>query len=601
MSAAVCLGGVVAEKNRKIRFRVHIIVSVLLLVATLLFAVFRFAPVFERFIQSIVDFGLSIAYFFATPLGAVIQPAVQEFPAAQMQELLPLTVDEFVLGWGRFWSLFATKQNLVAYSGKLLEVLIVIAMVSVPVLIVALIFALGVWLGYRRIDTEKKGNTWQLNAFLWVKRRTYFPAKKEVKRYFSFVAEHKWWFIIPFGILWAYNLNLLTVALELLAFVFYVAISQNYVNVVVQVVKLIVDLSVPALFFPVWVWLMFGYYVFHLMRCSLAKMVRDYYVMKDDEFLDKHPGALYFGGKQRSKKTSILTACKQLFERRFRRKAHEKIRARKKQFPFFNWQNYLQVVQGCRERRVFVKFKDVDRFVYRLKAIYERREEINVETYRRLMWQHYGYDINDFFEYAENYSMWYNNGITYVSIYSALLNYAKLFLIYNQRTTLDISNYPIREDFDFKDYGAWPIFDGDLFRDPKESAELSQFGHKINWDLFRLGEVFDPTTAYETAIEYGIGCAPEVAKERKNKATKSAAIKANPDGPNQNNDFFELDTKIRGQLATIDNYDFWVWLLDDQRFDSLGAESKDLTTQCLIKQTTPEKLFLPLFDTEKKV
>ena len=206
--------------------------------------------------------------------------------------------------------------------------------------------------------------------------------------------------------------------------------------------------------------------------------------------------------------------------------------------------------------------------------------------------------MNELFEYADSgYSMVYDNGTVKSSIFNTIEKYACLYMIYSQPTPLDTSNYAIREDFRFKDYGCFPIFDGDLFRSSKESEKYSQYSHIINFDPFRPGKAFDEKTRYDEAVEFGIGVVQEVAKERKNRYTQTG--KKDDLVANQSNDLFELDTKMRGHVATIDNFDFWRWLFDDQRPDSLGADSKDLTTICQIKKTSDAKIVLPLFAIEE--
>lgn len=601
MSAAqVPMGGVRAEKRRKNRKIIHWILTAAFIVVTILFAVFRFEAVALRTwtalkdaFRSIVNFGIE---FFGAP--GIIETTVQDFPAEQMEALLPLTVEELVTLARRFWSLLTNEANVRAYFAAVQDFLYDVAWYMLPVMMLCGALALVVWLSYKKIDTGR-GDTKPLQVFKKIKRATYNKAKRAVKRYVEFFKDEKRvkWLTWTFALLWAYNLNVLTIALEAVAYVFYLSITQDLANIAVQLTKLIVDLSVPVFFFPLWLWVIVGYIVFHKIRLKVGKKLRDYYVAQTEAFLDKHPGALFLVGKQRSGKTTLLTMFKVLYERVFRKAAKKRLRARDRQFPHFDWKGIVQVIKHGRESGAFVIFDDVARFARRLEVICE---ENLYDKYRESMLEYYGYDVNELRTYVEEGGrMAYSNGISESSLFLAIERYGQLFYIYSQDSALDISNYPIRDDFTFADHGCFPVFDGDLYRKVKESKENTKRSHIVNYDWFRLGEVFDEDSADDVAIEYGIGVQTEFAKDRKNKATKSFSIKKRK--ANQNNDFFELDTKMRSQIATIDYFNFWVWLFDDQRAGSLGADNKDMTTECLIKERSADKLFLPCFIFEELI
>ena len=390
--------------------------------------------------------------------------------------------------------------------------------------------------------------------------------------------------------------------MEGLAFLIYASESFDILNIPVQVIKLLGDLTVSITFLPVWSWIIIAYVLFEKFRRNLGEDKRQSYVDKDEKWLENHPGALFFVGKQRSKKTSLLAMMKRVIERMFRKKALKKFNYRNMQFPHFHWVEIEDVIDRCRDKQIKT-LEDVEIFARRIQEgykYYKQKNDVLFKAHKTFIKKLYGYDIQDFIEYAEidKYPLTYNNGTMEISLFNAIENYGKLYMVYSQPTTLDVSCIPIREDFRFINYGAFKIFDGDLFKAPKEGKENKQYSHIIPYDAFRLGKVFNEEKRYNIAVEYGMGVCPEFAKERGNRFNRVGAKKED-DIANQNNDLFEVDTKMRGHIANIDNDDFWRWLFDDQRGDALGADNRDMTTIVHIKKTFTPIITLPFYEVDE--
>lgn len=628
------------EKKQKI---IHHVLTIAFLIVAVLFSIFRFEDVFKRTVQSLVDLKNSCLYFVLYPLHLehLVEITVLQIPE-HMITMLPLTPEEFVQFCERFWDIFVsweTVEEFFEYVGDVLRPLAE----TLLYLLLPMLSTFGVlWFIYSRVDVpeetqkakkrkkkkdskkaakaQKEEAKERPNAKKKAKKKkkgkpeSAFPDSKALQRWKRFEVKvlfkirnavvnyaaffkSKKYYVVPMIVIWAYNLNGATIALEALAWLFYVSISIEYHTILIMLAKLAVDLTVVAGFLPWWAWVIVGYKVYDYIRRSIGDALLKHYIAKDEEFLIKHPGALFVVGKQRSKKTTILTLLKIIFERRFREIAKKKFAQRNKQFPFFRWSSIERTVRCCRENNTFKTFEDMTIFVLYLKNFFSAQNSIQGQNLRYAIKVKYGYDVQELVDYASRYSMLYDNDVVETSIFEAIERYAQLFFIYSQTSPLDISNFSIREDFTFKDHGFFPIFDGDLFRKSKDSKKNSQFSHRIKFDIFRPGKVFDPETRYDEAVEYGIGVLQEFAKDRKNRYTKAG--KQNDLDVNQDNDLFELDTKMRGHVATIDFFDFWVWLFDDQRPGSLGADNKDLTTICRIKETSDAKIILPGFAIEE--
>ena len=616
---------------------IHHILTIVFLIGAVLFSIFRFQDVFWRTFQALIDLKNSLLYYvlFIFRLEDLVPVTVIEISQG-MVTMLPLTPDEFLVFWDRFIERLFSWENFQAYFEWLMDELQPIAETLAYLLIPLVAFVAILFFYYAKVDkkqekkaeekpkqkekvkksgkapkrkprengkrAEREEELLDSAPLQWWKRnlegRISAPIRRAVREYHRFFWEHKlyYWAMI---LIWTYNLNILTILIEAVAWIFYVAMSIDYVTILIQIAKLAIDLTVVIGFFPWWAWLIIGYIVFDWIRCWLGDKLLLHYIEKDKEFLARHPGALFVVGKQRSKKTSILTTLKLILERQFREKAMEKFATRDKQFPYFRWRGIEETVERCRKNGKFKTLEDMTFFAFYVKRAFEEQNAQRKEFLCSRVLQMYGYDVEELIRYSKLYDLTYDNGTVEFTIWEAIERYSQLYFIYSQPTPLDISNYSIREDFMFKDHGFFPIFDGDPFRSAEESGKYSQYSHIYNGDVFRPGKVFDPKTRYDEAAEFGIGVMQEFAKERKNRYSRSG--KANDKEANQDNDLFELDTKMRGHVATIDFFDFWRWLFDDQRPDSLGADNKDLTTICRIKETTDARICLPFFAIEELI
>lgn len=593
----------------KIKNRVMHIVTWCFLATALLFSIFHFGlPIIKRLWMSLCDFWHSIAAYgillFTAKDGAIL-PTVQEFPVG-MDTVLPLSWEELKVFAEIWWGIFKDEKTILAFVLLVLEKFaLILSWISLAMLPMGtIVFVL--WLLNRGKDNNYAKNTAALERFEKIRRATWWKAKSAIKTYRKFVFK-RWYYWLAFALVWAYNLNFLTIAIELVAWVFYLAWAgtlEAYLNILVQIAKFAVDFSVSVIFIPGWAWAIIIYWLFSLWRKWLGVKRLKKCIKHDEDIIDRYPGAIFVNGKQRSKKTSMLTMLKMLYERRFRKKAKGKFQQRDKQFPMFPWINLERFIDKNRASgRIYLRYhcKQFIRLLRKLQGMPEC--DVKRIHYFALLKKRYGYTWDDyFFGYDTSYGLEYNNGLEIVHLYDALENYAQLYFIYHQPTPLDLSNLSIREDFTWKDFGNFPVFDGDLLkRDAATSVKLSKYSHIIPFDAFRPGLKFNPENANDVAIEYGIGVIQEVDKERKNSKTRSSAGNKG-DGEHglatQDNDGFETDLKVRGQVAMIDFEEFWVWLMDAQRVGDLGASNAELTVQMFIKGRAEEEFKLPFFEVE---
>lgn len=583
--------------------RFYILTSVLLIVGSLLFSVFRFERVFPRIIQSFVDVGLSIAFYFTELCEFhVIKPTVGVVPV-DVKTTMPAEWAQFRTKLVTFGKLLISKDNLKAcFSdlwGTTLKVLEIVMMIA-P--IVALII-FGIVSMYNTENIEYDRKTKPRRAFEAVERAVYLPVKAYVVGYIRHLKTHR----LAWGIfvaVWLYNLNVFTIMLEAFAYLMYFAIATFSIHALyAQLVKLVYDLGVPVDFLPWWVWAIIIYKVIDKIRRSIGMQMLYHYENVNRAFLKLYLGALFICGKQRTKKTTLITDMAMTQEVIFREEAQERLAIRDKQFPHFPWQNVEVFYRNTLKKHSLPTLASMRDFVAMLREMFEKRalyaklnpkaKEARFEVLRRK----YGYTWNDFifgYDY-ERYGMTYYDNLTVINIFDAIEAYLQLFYIYAAPTSLIFGNYSVRTDLQWYDNGNYPELDADFFtRDPRNEEEKSQNSHVAHLDNFRLYKVVNPSDPYIDGFEAGILDVMEWAKERGNQITNQG-VKADDNKANAKNDGFELNMKIQTHQSTIDNYTFFRLLMDDHRPDSLGADNKDLCNIIMVKEVSEARVVMPFY------
>lgn len=581
------------------------VISIALVCISLLFAVFRFEGVFTRLLQGIRDFGLSVAFYFTELPGlelGVITPTVGEIPQG-IESLLPFEWPEFVAKMETFFTLFFDKEDLSVFFDDLIYNLVNVlsyALTFAPAVI--LIIFLCCW-AYKQ-PNNNKGKTGPRKAFEKLEETVYVPIRDFIKGYVEYVQLYRLVRNVLLAI-WLYNLNVITLAFEVIAYLLYAAYELfNVQALYAQLVKLVYDVSVPLLFLPWWFTAIVVYRWFDKMRKNLAVASLQFFEACNKEFLKLYLGALFIVGKQRMKKTTIITDMALSQEVIYREEAFERFKNRDKQFPFFPWQELEEFYFRSQERHTLPTLASCREFIKKLRirfekyALYEKYP--NLVNSSLLAFRKYGYTHDDFlFGYDwQKYGLTYVDGLTLISIFDAIESYLQLFYIYAAPTSLIFGNYSIRTDIRWADEGNFPLLDADFFnRNPEDMLEESQYAHVAHLDSFRIYKVVNPEDPYADGFEVGVPTFMENAKERGNQNTNQA-VKASDSGANPKNDGTEMFWKIQTHNSTVENYTFCRPFMDDHRPDSMNADAKDMCDIIMIKDVSEAKLVMPFYMVE---
>ncbi len=589
------------EKERLSRADVYDIVSMILIGVSLLFSFFQFLPVATRFVQAVIDLGVSFAYYFTENvllITGLVTPTIGTIPDG-IEAVLPFDWEEMQAKLETYFVLFAQKENLEAYLLKVLydflDFLIVVCNILPMVIAGIAVFVLVYTSENNNYDEKTKPR----KVYEKLEEKVLHPTIGFVRGYLLHIKGRKIEKALKW--IWLYNLNVVTIGLEVLAYLFYFSVSFFEIHsFYALIVRVAFDLTVPIAFIPWWLWIIFGYNVFNKMRRKIGMGLLYAYQAANKLFLELYLGALFLVGKQRAKKTTIITDMALNQEVIFREQAYERLATRDKQFPFFPWQSLELFIMAGVESHDLPTLASIREFFNKLRQRFDREQNQRYTSESKknaliFLRKKYGYTWDDFlfgYDY-EKHGLTYNDHLTNIDVFEAIEAYAQLFYIYAAPTSLLFGNYAIRTDILWDDKGNFPVMDADMLsRSPETMEEDSQQSHVARMDCFRLLKVMNPEDPYKDGFEVGVLNMMEMAKERGNQ-NSNAGVKAGDGSVNAKNDGFEMNIKMQGHASTIDNYTFFRLLLDDQRPDSLSAENKDLCTVIKIKTVDDARIVMP--------
>lgn len=565
----------------KRRFDYRHIVCIAITLAFLCVSVFVFPTALVRLIEGGRDFGLSVAYYFCEIFGIPhnITPTVNELPQTSfLSTFLPDTWVGFKSNWSAYWQLWATKENFFGYLSFLCNLIYYLCygiLILIPFIFLAvLLFKHSLKEENNDYDKDSK----PLKAFKWLSAHTYRPVKRWLTGFWTFVKEHKPYWII-WAVLWAYNFNLFTILLEFFAYYFYFAVSFDIVNLYRQVYKLFLDLSVPFTFIPVWAWIIIAVIVLELVCRKIARNRLLHRERRNRGFINERGVVSFVVGVMGVGKTLQITDMALSAEVQFRDSAYEIILETDMKFPYFPWINFENALKDEIERHNVYDLPSCRLWVHNACAAYSDdpcREKI------------YGYDY-------ERYGLTYDDKLKLTDIWQALEDYACAYFIYTVQSSLLLSNYSVRTDMLLSDLGNFPLWNGDFFsRDSRLMDSYSRHAHILDFDMLRLGRQMLENNPNKNAFGFGVYIISEIDKERKN-TPELKEVKASANECNQKNDLFNVLIKMSRHACVVANRVFIKIFADLQRPDSLGADARELGEIIEIKDKGEQTLALPRF------
>ncbi len=200
---------------------------------------FVFSSSYLRFWETIIDFGVSVKYYFCTlfEIENPTQATIVDYSKIIVWDtVLPEDFEAFKSGATEFFRLLVDKDNFLSWLtefgvkvGDFTKILCII----LPCLLVLLLVIKRL---YSSTNSKHNIDTVPLRIFKGVSSVTYQPVKQFMAQYICFVREHDWIWKLWVAIL-VFHFNLASVILAFFAFYFYFAVSFDFGNIYVQMEK----------------------------------------------------------------------------------------------------------------------------------------------------------------------------------------------------------------------------------------------------------------------------------------------------------------------------------------------------------------------------
>ncbi len=567
------------------RRAVNITVSVLISVIFVLLGVFVFSSSSLRFVEALIEFVQSIAFYFCEICGIEhnIVPSVNA-PSQVVGNMikLPDNLDGFKENTQSFFSLFVSGENFIGWWQSLtgtLETLSKVLVLLLPCLI-GLWFVIR-WL-YGRSNIRHNKDTVPLIVFKFLSRCTYQPLKRFIRGYACFLREHGWiwkcWVAV-----WVFHFNLASILAGFLAYYFYFAVSFDLTTVYPQICRLFIDVQIPFRYFPYWSLLFVAWHLFQRWRRRSALSRLRHYEARNCGFINELPIVSIACGSMGKKKTTAITDMALSQEVMFRQKALEILQRNDMKFPFFPWICFEKELQRCMEYGTVYNLATIKAWVGLKRTRFMRHHNAR--------WQLYGYD-------AQRYGFSYDDSLSVSTLFDVLETYAQAYFIYVIQSSLIVANYSIRSDNVMMDEGNFPMWLSDFF--PQGHRQNSRHAHILDFDVLRLGKKVIENNTNAGSFEFGVVAITEIGKERGNNLELQEKKKKDEEA-NQKNDLFNAWLKMCRHSATVDNFPFIKVFTDEQRPESWGADARDLCDIVNIASSSKQKLAYPLYTIEDMI
>ena len=247
--------------DRRIKV-MNICLTAVLSVGFILLAVFVFGESYIRFCEACVDLFNAGKYYVNELFGteyAVDQTFNRLSEVMRYDVGLPTDWNNFTLQMQVAWKRFISKDNLVAWGGNSLVAVGNTAKVLVIVvpLLVVLYFVLADI--YRRPNNKYNEDTKPLKWWKVFENNVLMPFIRYLKQYYWCITS-KQWIVRLWLVLWAFSLNLASIAVAFVAYYLYFVVSFDVAHLYMQVCRLAVDLQViltkaPLLLVALAVWM----------------------------------------------------------------------------------------------------------------------------------------------------------------------------------------------------------------------------------------------------------------------------------------------------------------------------------------------------------
>ncbi len=565
--------------------KIHITLTVLISLGFALLGVFVFFRSYLRFVEGMRDLCFSVGFFFAESFGIAHDIPLTVLDGSEVYSWaswVPKDLSGFKQNAGEYFRLLVSLDNFRAWGRSVANFFLGLADALSVILPCIIIFYLIMRVIYRRRDLGHNRDTLPLRAWKKIAGCTYQPLKRHAESYLQFYREHRaikiCWLMV-----WLFNFNLISIAVEFFAFYFCFAIKFNVGDIFHQLGKLLIDLNVAFRYFPWWTLLTIAWLLFNRWRRKFAMNRLRHMEARNCGFINELPIVSITCGSMGKKKTTAITDMALSQAVMFRQKALSILQENDMKFPYFPWISFEDELRKCMEHGTVYNLATVKGWVEKKRRRFLHHGDAALQLY--------GYDVG-------RYGLVYDDALKHNSLFEVLSTYAQAYFIYVMESSLLLANYSTRDSGEVFSAGNFPTWYADFF--PRQTETEGRFAHILDFDVLRLGKKVMENNPKVGSFEFGVVVISEVGKERGNNLELQEKKKKDEE-TNQKNDLFNAWLKMCRHSATVDNFPFIKVFTDEQRPESWGADARDLADILHIADCSDRKLAYPFYTIEEMI
>jgi len=514
-------------------------------------AFFNIAVAFVQLWHALVTYFTFLFTQTLPPTAPITPPAPPDYyppPYPSLPPILPDTPAEFRSNIGEFFRRLISPQNFINYALGFEEFLVIFLSLLPMLLLLGWLIKRRLRKSFTKHNNRYNQDTKALKAFKCLSKHTYHPIKHFILTLHFYVTHT--YFKLIWLILWAFNLNLIAVAAQVIAMILYFPISLNLValyNFLLTVISLLAQGFSPV---PLWILIplivIFTLYILDKMRKRLAYNKLHHLEMCNRGFLNERSICMLLVGTVGKGKTTHVTDMALSTEALFRHNVRQTLLDIDMQFPHFPWIMLEKEMQREMDALRIFNLASAAKWIRHKKQEFENamycrqfykpllaqnacKKDVAHLThthYKRLKCKRVAKQtINDYlytnrfiFDYDfEKYGMHHDNALHVLSLWNALAEYVKAYFIYFINTSLILANYSIRTDFVQQNFDNLPRWDLDFYhKDSRLVNSRSRYCHILDFDMIRLAKKMLKNNVRANTFEFGVIAITEVGKERGN-------------------------------------------------------------------------------------
>ncbi|MBQ7906816.1 MAG: hypothetical protein IJ309_02450 [Clostridia bacterium] len=488
-------------------------------------------------------------------------------------QILNFDVDRVSFAFKNLWSAMLLESNFKMYSFYFMYY----GTLGFLFVLLAIIFVLVAWVIFQMLVYDYTENPYEdTRALSFWKRRVVPPYRYIVQKLVSFirrfVSSH---YFKAFVIIWLFNLNILTIAVELVAWLFYILTNPVLDNFMTTLSTVFLDVFVMFNSAPLIFWLVIAAVIFNHFRkkAGVDNLYHLYnYCMGFGKSLANN---VIIEGPTGANKSKIAVQMTLLKEDQFHTDQLESINKFHVWFPDFPFEYLEAEVDAEMEEHLIYSKHTCMSFVQ------VKKSEYDMCPCSQAVWGYEG-------------PMEYNDGFKYVTLWEMLQEYVYIYYMYTNDTTSIMASISVRSDL-HKYPGWFARWNNNLVqRCPEEFDDITRYCHINDYDTVRYSKQIDPNNEHIGAVDYAIRLDDELDKDRGNQFTNKQ-FDASDATPNPLNDGFNKHLMMSRHEASADYKSYSAHFATMQRSNNYKADEKDLFDLHNIISKDDLKLAIPMF------